>query len=85
MKFFPAEPSGGLKMIEALSAPYHMVRFMPTGGIKPENVRAYLANDKIFCVGGTWMVSKQLVNEKKFDEIKQLVKETADIVKEVRG
>ncbi len=31
VKFFPAVPSGGLSMIKALAAPYHTMRFMPTG------------------------------------------------------
>ncbi len=85
VKFFPAEPSGGLKMIKALAAPYVNVRFMPTGGIGPGNVREYLAYNKIFACGGSWMVKGDLIKEGKFDEIKALVKEAADIVKEVRG
>ena len=48
VKFFPAEPSGGLSMIKAVSAPYTMLKFMPTGGINPGNVKEYLKSDKIF-------------------------------------
>ena len=85
VKFFPAEPAGGLKMIKAVAAPYVNLSFMPTGGISAKNVREYLAYDRIVACGGSWMVPKNLVNEGKFDEIKALVAEAAAIVKEVRG
>lgn len=85
VKFFPAEASGGLNMIKALSGPYVNVSFMPTGGLNTSNVRDYLANPKIFCCGGTWIAKADLLKEKKFDEIERLVKEAAQIVKEVRN
>ena len=85
LKFFPAEPSGGLKMIKALAAPYVGVNFMPTGGISAANVRDYLAYDRIVACGGSWMVSGKLVKEGRFDEIENLVREAAGIVKEIRG
>lgn len=85
VKFFPAEPSGGLSMIKAVSAPYTMLKFMPTGGINPGNVKEYLKSDKIFACGGSWMVKGDLVNAGDFDKIKELTKEAADIVKEIRG
>lgn len=85
VKFFPAEPFGGLKTIKALAAPYTKMKFMPTGGINISNVRDYLAFDKIIACGGSWMVSGNLVKEGKFDEITKLVAEAAEIVREVRG
>ena len=85
VKFFPAEPSGGLSMIKAVSAPYTMLKFMPTGGINPGNVKEYLKSDKIFACGGSWMVKGDLVDAGNFDKIKELTKEAADIVKEIRG
>lgn len=85
VKFFPAEPSGGLSMIKAVSAPYTMLKFMPTGGINPGNVKEYLKSDKIFACGGSWMVKDDLVDAGDFDKIKELTKEAADIVKEIRG
>lgn len=51
VKFFPAEPSGGLDMIKAVAAPYTTLRFMPTGGINPENIVPYLQYDKILACG----------------------------------
>ena len=85
VKFFPAEALGGLKLIKAMAAPYVGVKFMPTGGINAENVREYLAYDRIVACGGSWMVSGSLVKNGKFDEITALVKEAAEIVKECRG
>ena len=85
VKFFPAEPAGGLSMIKAVAAPYVGLRFMPTGGISAKNVRDYLAYDRIIACGGSWMVKGDFVKAGKFDEIKALVSEAAAIVREVRG
>ena len=85
LKFFPAEPSGGLKMIKALAAAYVNLQFMPTGGINAESVKDYLKYDRIVACGGSWMVNGSLIKDGKFDEIKKLVREAADIVKEIRG
>lgn len=85
VKFFPAEPAGGLGFIKAMAAPYTGVKFMPTGGISAKNVREYLAYDRILACGGSWMVKKDLVQAGDFEKITELVREAADIVKEVRG
>ena len=85
VKFFPAENAGGLKMIKAMSAPYTMMKFMPTGGINASNVRDYLACDKILACGGSWMVKGDLINAGSFAEIEKLTKEASAIVKEIRG
>lgn len=84
VKFFPAEPAGGLNMIKAFAAPYTDVLFMPTGGINPKNVVEYLKFDRILACGGSWMVKGNLVKEGKFDEITALVKEAAQIVTDSR-
>ena len=85
VKFFPAEPAGGLPMIKALAGPYVNLKFMPTGGINAKNVRDYLAFNKIIACGGSWMVKGDLIKAGKFDEIEQMVREAAAIVKEIRG
>ena len=85
VKFFPAEPSGGLKMIKALAAPYNMVKFMPTGGINATNVKDYLAYDRILACGGSWMVKGDMIKAGDFEKITVLAKEAAEIVKESRG
>lgn len=84
VKFFPAENSGGLKMINAIGAAMPAVKFMPTGGINAQNVVEYLKSGRIFCCGGSWMVKADLIKEGKFDEIKNLVADAAKIVKENR-
>ncbi len=84
VKFFPAEPAGGLAMIKAMAAPYVNVSFMPTGGISPDNVRDYLKYDRIFACGGSWMVKRDLINAGRFDEIKRLTAEASKIVSEIR-
>lgn len=85
VKFFPAEAAGGLKMIKAMAAPYVGVKFMPTGGINSNNVREYLAYDRVLACGGSWMVKGNIVKAGDFDRITALVKEAVEIVKESRG
>ncbi|VUD73054.1 KHG/KDPG aldolase [Methylobacterium symbioticum] len=55
-KFFPAEASGGLKALKALAAPFHQVRFCPTGGITETSAPDWLAETAVLCVGGSWVV-----------------------------
>jgi 2-dehydro-3-deoxyphosphogluconate aldolase / (4S)-4-hydroxy-2-oxoglutarate aldolase len=55
-KFFPAEASGGIPALKALSAPFANVRFCPTGGVRPNTAADWLAVPSVLCVGGTWFV-----------------------------
>lgn len=84
LKFFPAELNGGLPYIKALCAPYTRLRFMPTGGVNPSNVRDYLEFNKIIAVGGTWIAKTDMIKDEKFDEIKKLALEAKQVVNEVR-
>jgi 2-dehydro-3-deoxyphosphogluconate aldolase/(4S)-4-hydroxy-2-oxoglutarate aldolase len=54
-KFFPAEASGGIPALKALSGPFANIRFCPTGGIRPDNAAEWLALETVLCVGGTWL------------------------------
>ena len=85
VKFFPAEQAGGLAYIKAIAAPYVGMKFMPTGGINPKNVKDYLAYDRILACGGSWLVKGNLVKAGEFDKIREMVKEAVEIVKESRG
>ena len=85
VKFFPAEPAGGLPMIKAVAAPYTKLKFMPIGGINKDNVKDYLAYNKIVACGGTWMVKGDLISSGDFNKIKELTCEAAEIVREVRA
>jgi len=78
VKFFPAEQSGGLPMIKAMSAPYGNVTFMPTGGVTPANVNDYLSFNKIVCCGGSWMVKPEMIAAGDFEGITRLVREAVD-------
>lgn len=74
VKFFPAEALGGLKLIKAMSAPYGAMKFMPTGGINESNMLEYLANPKVLCCGGSWMVPADAVAAKDWDHITALTR-----------
>ena len=78
VKFFPAEPSGGVKMIKAMAAPYGNVTFMPTGGISAENLAQYLSFSKIIACGGSWMVPSDKIAAGEFAGIERLVREAVD-------
>lgn len=84
VKFFPAEQFGGLAAIKVLSAPYNMVKFMPTGGINAGNLKEYLAFDRIVCCGGSWMVKGDLIREGAFDRICELTREAAQLAASMR-
>jgi 2-dehydro-3-deoxyphosphogluconate aldolase/(4S)-4-hydroxy-2-oxoglutarate aldolase len=64
-KFFPAEASGGIAAVKALSAPFANVRFCPTGGIRPYTAAEWLAIPSVLCVGGTWLYT----GGSQFDEV----------------
>ena len=81
VKFFPAEASGGVKMLKALLGPYAQLQIMPTGGIGLHNIRDYLAIPNIVACGGSWFVEKKLIQSKNWDEIGRLVREVIDIIK----
>ncbi|GAI37752.1 unnamed protein product, partial [marine sediment metagenome] len=75
VKFFPAEASGGLPLLESMSAPYSGIKFIPTGGINLDNLTSYLSNKKVHACGGSWMVKANLISSGNFDEITRLTKE----------
>ena len=80
VKFFPAEASGGVKMIKALLGPYSNLQIMPTGGISPANIKDYLAIPNVVACGGSWFVDKALIKAKNWDEIGRMVREVVALV-----
>ncbi len=84
LKFFPAEQSGGLEKIKAMSAPFPMFKVMPTGGISLKNLNEYLSCPVICACGGSYMVTADLIDGGKWDEIKELCRKSAEIVRECR-
>ena len=65
-KFFPAESSGGIPALKALSAPFGEIRFCPTGGIRADTAADWLALPSVLCVGGSWLVQ---AGETDFDAV----------------
>ena len=80
VKFFPAEASGGVKMIKALLGPYSQLGIMPTGGIGMQNIKEYLAIPNVLACGGSWSVEKNLINVKNWQEIGRLTKDVVEWV-----
>lgn len=85
LKFFPAEQSGGLAKIKAMSAPFPMFKVMPTGGISLKNLAEYVKAPVICACGGSYMVTADLIDNNKWDEITELCKKSVEIVKEARS
>lgn len=85
LKFFPSEALGGIAMIEAISAALVGVKFVPTGGISPANMAAYLRCPAVYMVAGTWLATTKLISSGSFAEITRLASEAVEIVQRERG
>ena len=79
LKFFPAEPMGGLSFLKAMAAPYVDVNFMPTGGISAGNVASYLAFKRVVACGGSWMAPADWIAAKQFDRIRDEARRAAEL------
>ncbi len=84
MKFFPAEPMGGVGFLKAICAPYRQVRFIPTGGIDPRNLANYLGIPAVVGCGGSWMVKPELMMAGDFAAIQTLTAEAVALVRDIR-
>ena len=80
VKFFPAEASGGLALLKAMSAPYSEIKFIPTGGINQNNLLSYLAHRQVHACGGSWMVKPDLISSGNFEEITVLSREAVSTI-----
>jgi 2-dehydro-3-deoxyphosphogluconate aldolase/(4S)-4-hydroxy-2-oxoglutarate aldolase len=85
LKFFPAEPMGGLAFLKAVAAPYVDVEFIPTGGINASNVASYLAFKKVVACGGSWMAPTEWIAAKQFDRIRDESRRAATAASAERG
>jgi 2-dehydro-3-deoxyphosphogluconate aldolase/(4S)-4-hydroxy-2-oxoglutarate aldolase len=87
MKFFRAGAAGGPGMLKSLAAPYtHLgLRFMPTGGVSPENLRQYLSMNFVVAAGGTWIATREDVAAGAWDVIRSRCIAASAIVAETRG
>ena len=73
-KFFPAEVSGGIPALKAFVGPFPDVTFCPTGGIRRETAKDYLALDNVAAVGGTWLTPGDLVGAGDWDQISEIAR-----------
>lgn len=85
VKFFPAVQFGGISTIQALTAPYVGLKFMPTGGVNAKNLADYLQCKSIIACGGSWMVKSDLIKAGEFEKIKDMTKEAVSLVNEIRA
>ena len=87
MKFFPAEPSGGLQYLKSMAAPYaHLgVRYIPLGGVSLDNMSDYLADSSILAVGGSWIAPRKAIAEGDWEKIAANAAEARSRADLVRG
>ncbi len=87
LKFFPAEPSGGLNMLGSIKAPYaHLgLKYVPLGGVTAGNLGRYLSDPDVLAVGGSWLAKKDMIDAERWDEITTAAREAREIVQSVRG
>lgn len=71
LKFFPAQAAGGVAMLKSIAGPLPQLKFCPTGGIDPDNAADYLALDNVLCVGGSWMLDRDLIAARDWMGIEQ--------------
>jgi 2-dehydro-3-deoxyphosphogluconate aldolase / (4S)-4-hydroxy-2-oxoglutarate aldolase len=87
LKFFPAEPSGGLPYLNSIAAPYlHFgIKFIPLGGLNPSNMASYLQDSKIAALGGSWLAPRDLINGGSWKEITELASSATATIRSLRG
>lgn len=86
LKFFPAEPSGGLAYLKAIAAPYaHLgLRYVPLGGVSDKNMASYLVDPNIAALGGSWLAPKDLIKAGAWEGITALAADAVQIIKSIR-
>ena len=82
LKFFPAEPSGGMKYLSSVQAPYaHLgLRFVPLGGLNAENMGSYLTSPAVLAIGGSWIAPRKLIQQEDWSAITARAAEARRII-----
>lgn len=80
-KLFPANIVGGIGALKAFYGPFSEIKFCPTGGVNLENLKEFLSQPNVLCVGGTWFVPKDDISNHNFDKITKLCKEAMEKIK----
>jgi len=87
LKFFPAEPSGGLAYLKAMATPYaHLgLKFVPLGGLNAKNMASYLADPQVAALGGSWLAPRDLIKAGEWGKITAVAAEAVQIIKTTRN
>jgi 2-dehydro-3-deoxyphosphogluconate aldolase/(4S)-4-hydroxy-2-oxoglutarate aldolase len=87
LKFFPAEPLGGIDYLKAIAAPYaHLgLRYLPLGGMNLANMATYLEHSFVGAIGGSWLAEKNLIQEGRWEAITERARAAADLAAEFRA
>jgi 2-dehydro-3-deoxyphosphogluconate aldolase/(4S)-4-hydroxy-2-oxoglutarate aldolase len=87
LKFFPAEPSGGLVYLSSMAAPYaHLgLKYVPLGGLNAKNMRSYLEHPLIGALGGSWIAPRELIQNERWSEITANARQSMDVAQSVRA
>jgi len=86
LKFFPAEPSGGMTYLKAIAAPYaHLnLRYIPLGGLHAKNMSDYLSSPLVPAIGGSWLAPKDLIKAKDWKQIQSLAQTATQTISQLR-
>lgn len=86
LKFYPAEPMGGLSYLSAMTAPYAYLglRFVPLGGVNTGNLESYLRSPLVSAVGGSWLAKRDLINSGDWRKITANAREASEVATRVR-
>jgi 2-dehydro-3-deoxyphosphogluconate aldolase / (4S)-4-hydroxy-2-oxoglutarate aldolase len=85
VKFFPAEPMGGVKFLKALAAPYGDVSFMPTGGVTRDTLAGYLGFSRVVACGGSWMAPTDWIAAGAFDRVRDETRRVVELLESIEG
>lgn len=79
-KLFPAQPAGGVDMLKSLLGPLPDVRFCPTGGIGPHELRPYLSLPNVAMVGGSWLTPSDAMHASDWRQITRIARQATELV-----
>lgn len=85
-KFFPAVPAGGIPFLRSISAPFTLnkLRFIPTGGVSQANLQEWLREDAVGAVGGTWIATKSLIDNRSWQTVSHNAREAVAVSRSSR-
>jgi 2-dehydro-3-deoxyphosphogluconate aldolase/(4S)-4-hydroxy-2-oxoglutarate aldolase len=87
LKYFPAEPAGGLRYLKSMANPYnHLgIKYVPLGGLNQDNFKAYLEFPSILAVGGSWIAKRDVIQKNDWKTITENASQASQVVKKLRG